>query len=57
MICNNVEEITRNQADLDVHETSIEVFPQSSCKKGSFIEFKLTVSMNSTVSQLYPSAI
>jgi hypothetical protein len=43
------EEITRNQADLDLSETSIEVFSQSSCKKWSFIHFKLIVSMNSTV--------
>ena len=33
MICNNIEEITRNEADLDLYETLIEVFPQSSCKR------------------------
>jgi hypothetical protein len=51
MICNIIEEITRNQADLDLYEISIEVFPQSSFKKCLFVEFKLIVSVNSPVFQ------
>ena len=39
MICNIIEEITRNQANLDSSETSSEEFLQS-CKKLLFIEFK-----------------
>ena len=31
-ICNIIGEITRNEADLDLYETLIEVFLQSSCK-------------------------
>jgi hypothetical protein len=42
MICNIIEEITKDQADLDLYE----VFLQSSCK-----EFKLIVSTNLTVFQ------
>jgi hypothetical protein len=49
MILNILEVITRNQADLDLSETSSEVFPQSPGKKWSFIGIKLTVSTNSTV--------
>ena len=45
MIYNILEGITRNKADLDLSEISIEVFLQS-C---SFIEFKLIVSTNSAV--------
>ena len=37
MICNIMEEIKRNQADIELSETTSEVFPQSSCKKWSFI--------------------
>jgi hypothetical protein len=43
MICSITEEITRNHADLNNSEASIEGFPQSSCKK------VLIVSTNSTV--------
>ena len=32
MICNIIEEIIGNQAELDLFETSIEVFPQTSWK-------------------------
>ena len=32
MKCNITEEITINQADLDLSEASFEVFPQSLCK-------------------------
>ena len=39
MICNIIEEITRNQAYLDFSETCSEVFQQASCKKWYFIEF------------------
>ena len=35
MICNIIEEITGNQADLHLSEKPREVFPQSSCKKMS----------------------
>ena len=34
MICNIMEEITRNRHDLELSETSIEVFPQSSWQFG-----------------------
>jgi hypothetical protein len=51
MICNIIGKITRYQADLYLSETSSEVFPPSSCRKWSFIEFKLIISTNSTVFQ------
>ena len=63
MLCNIIEEITINEADLDLSETSIEVFPESSLKKiviqkkWSFKELKLIVFKKSTVSSLHPSAI
>ena len=33
MTCYIIKEITRNKANLDLSEISIEVFPQSSCQK------------------------
>ena len=51
IIFNIIGEITGYQADLNLSETSREVFPQSSCKKLSFVEFMLIASTNSTVFQ------
>ena len=43
MILNIIEEIRRYQTDLDLFETLIEVFPQSSCKELLFIELMMRI--------------
>jgi hypothetical protein len=61
MICKTIEEITRNQADLDPLETSCEVFPQKEViyriQGGSFLKFNRIKPLSFRNQKIFPQSM